>query len=188
MWTARACGCMSNKMCDLDHYVDFDPLAECGIKERVRFDVLQELLGQYSGEELKEQIKLHKDDLVPKHIIIDDILCFHQLHERPGPGHLRQGRHRPSGQPPSALRGRAAAEPVPHRLQPYGAGDPGAHDHPGSGCGHPPEPHQYPPRHRRHQGVLRLQPPEPVHGSDQPPGRTDPQAASVRPGPRRPEP
>ena len=65
----------SNKMCDLSHYVDFDPLAECGIKERVCFDVLQELLGQYSGEELKEQIKLHKDDLVPKHIIIDDILC-----------------------------------------------------------------------------------------------------------------
>ena len=64
----------SNKMCDLAHYVDFDP-AECGIKERVRFDVLQELLSQYSGEELKEQIKLHKDDLVPKHIIIDDILC-----------------------------------------------------------------------------------------------------------------
>ena len=64
----------SNKMCDLAHYVDFDP-AECGIKERVRFDVLQELLGQYSGEELKEQIKLHKDALVPKHIIIDDILC-----------------------------------------------------------------------------------------------------------------
>ncbi len=42
---------MSNKMCDLSHYVDFDPLTECGIKERVRFDVLQELLGQYSGEE-----------------------------------------------------------------------------------------------------------------------------------------
>ena len=80
---------LSNQMCDLSHYVDFDPLAECGIKERVRFDVLQELLGQYSGEELKEQIKLHKDDLVPKHIIIDDILCLHQLHERPGPRHLR---------------------------------------------------------------------------------------------------
>ena len=65
---------MSNKMCDLSHYVDFDPLTECGIKERVRFDVLQELLGQYSGEELKDQIRLHRADLVPKHIIIDDIL------------------------------------------------------------------------------------------------------------------
>ena len=65
---------MSNKMCDLQHYVDFDPLAECGIKERVRLDVLLELLNQYDGEELKDQIRLHKDDLVPKHIIIDDIL------------------------------------------------------------------------------------------------------------------
>ena len=65
---------MSNKMCDMSRYVDFDPLAECGIKERVRFAVLQELLGQYSGEELKDQIRLHKDDLVPKHIIVDDIL------------------------------------------------------------------------------------------------------------------
>ena len=65
---------MSNKMCDLSHYVDFDPLAECGIKERVRFDVLQELLSQYSGEELKDQIRLHRTDLVPKHIIVDDIL------------------------------------------------------------------------------------------------------------------
>jgi len=64
---------ISNKMCDLSHYVDFDPLAECGIKERVRFEVLQELLGQYSGEELIDQIRLHKDALVPKHIIIDDI-------------------------------------------------------------------------------------------------------------------
>ena len=65
---------MSNRMCDLSHYVDFDPLAECGIKERVRFEVLQELLNQYSGEELKDQLRLHRDDLVPKHIIIDDIL------------------------------------------------------------------------------------------------------------------
>ena len=40
----------SNKMCDLSHYVDFDPLAECGIKERVRESVLKELLEQYSGE------------------------------------------------------------------------------------------------------------------------------------------
>ena len=64
----------SNRMCDMSHYVDFDPLAECGIKERVRFEVLQELLKQYQGEELKDQIRLHKDDLVPKHIIIDDIL------------------------------------------------------------------------------------------------------------------
>ena len=42
----------TNKMCDMRHYVDFDPRELCGIKERVRFDVLQELLGKYSGDEL----------------------------------------------------------------------------------------------------------------------------------------
>jgi len=65
----------SNHMCDLSRYVDFDPLAECGIKERVRFAVLQELLEQYEGEELKEAIRARADDLVPKHIIVDDILA-----------------------------------------------------------------------------------------------------------------
>ncbi len=64
----------SNGMCDLSYYVDFDPLETCGIKERVRFNILQELLGQFSGEDLIDQIKLHKDDLIPKHIIVDDIL------------------------------------------------------------------------------------------------------------------
>ena len=65
----------SNHMCDLKRYVDFDPEAECGIKERVRFSVLQELLEQYSGEDLKDAIRSHVDDLVPKHIIVDDILA-----------------------------------------------------------------------------------------------------------------
>ena len=65
----------SNHMCDLKRYVDFDPEAECGIKERVRFSVLQELLEQYSSEDLKDAIRSHVDDLVPKHIIVDDILA-----------------------------------------------------------------------------------------------------------------
>ena len=65
----------SNHMCDLRRYVDFDPEAECGIKERVRFSVLQELLEQYTGEDLKDAIRSHVDDLVPKHIIVDDILA-----------------------------------------------------------------------------------------------------------------
>ena len=64
----------TNRMCDMSRYVDFDPKTACGIKERVRFDVLQELMGQYQGEELVEQCRLQADRLVPKHIIIDDIL------------------------------------------------------------------------------------------------------------------
>ena len=106
----------TNRMCDMSRYVDFDPKECCGIKERVRFDVLQELLSQYSGEELMEQCRLHTDDLVPKHIIVDDILASINYMNCAGPRAGHQGRYRPSGQPPPALRGRAAAKPVPHRL------------------------------------------------------------------------
>ena len=73
--TGKVLKITSNGMCDMSRYVDFDPREKCGIKERVRFDVLQELLGQYQGEELMEQCKLHADQLVPKHIIIDDIFA-----------------------------------------------------------------------------------------------------------------
>ena len=65
----------SNHMVDLSRFVDFDPVAECGIKERVRESVLKELLEQYSGEELKEAIRDNADRLVPKHILVDDILA-----------------------------------------------------------------------------------------------------------------
>ena len=64
----------SNHMVDMAGFVDFDP-AECGITEKVRFTVLQELLQNYSGEELKDAIKERMDDLIPKHIIVDDIMA-----------------------------------------------------------------------------------------------------------------
>ena len=63
----------SNGMVDLKNFVDFDPLKELGIKEKVRFIVLRKLLEQYSGEELKDAIKENIDDLIPRHIIVDDI-------------------------------------------------------------------------------------------------------------------
>ncbi|MBQ2223508.1 MAG: DNA-directed RNA polymerase subunit beta, partial [Oscillospiraceae bacterium] len=65
----------SNHMVDLSRFVDFDPVAECGIKERVRESVLQELLAQYEGEELKEALRDNADRLVPKHILVEDILA-----------------------------------------------------------------------------------------------------------------
>ncbi|MCC8065341.1 MAG: DNA-directed RNA polymerase subunit beta [Clostridiales bacterium] len=64
----------SNNMVDMTPYVDFDP-EEVGISVPVRFTVLKELLEQYSGDELKAQVKAHVDDLVPKHIIVDDMLA-----------------------------------------------------------------------------------------------------------------
>ena len=64
----------ANNMIDPKPYLDFDP-AEIGIDERVRFTVFKDLLDQYSGEELKDAIVERKDDLIPKHIIVDDIMA-----------------------------------------------------------------------------------------------------------------
>ncbi len=64
----------SNHMVDLARFVDFDP-KEVGIRERVRESVLRELLEQYSGEELKDAVRENVDRLVPKHILVDDILA-----------------------------------------------------------------------------------------------------------------
>ena len=113
---------------------------------------------------------------------------LHQLSVLRGRRRRRHRRHRPSGQPPPALRRRAASESAPGGLYPAGAGDSGADDRPGPGRRHAPEPHQHPAGHCGHPGVLRLVSPVPVHGPEQSPGRADPQAPRLRPGPRRSEP
>ena len=64
----------SNHMVDMSKFVSFDPEA-CGVTEKVRFPVLQELLSRYEGEELQEAVRDHLDDLIPKHIIVDDIMA-----------------------------------------------------------------------------------------------------------------
>ncbi len=64
----------SNGMVNMSHYVDFDP-AELGIKEKVRGILLRELMEQYSGDALKDAVREHIEELVPKHIIADDIFA-----------------------------------------------------------------------------------------------------------------
>ena len=64
----------SNHMVDMKNFVDFDP-EECGVTEMVYAPVLQELLDSFSGEELKDAIRDRMDDLIPKHIIVEDILA-----------------------------------------------------------------------------------------------------------------
>ena len=65
----------SNGMVWLDRFVDFDPVSELGIKERVRWIILKDLLEKYEGEELKEAIRENAALLVPKFIIPDDIFA-----------------------------------------------------------------------------------------------------------------
>ena len=65
----------SNGMVRLNEFVDFDPMEELGIKERVRFIVLRDLLEQFEGDELIEAIRNNRDSLIPKHLIPDDIFA-----------------------------------------------------------------------------------------------------------------
>ena len=70
----------SNGMVDIAEYVPMfteDELEEIGINEKVRFSVLMEILDKCGDDKdaLYEEMALRADDLIPKHIIIDDIFA-----------------------------------------------------------------------------------------------------------------
>ncbi len=66
---------IGNGMVDIKNYVDFD-VEEYGINEMVSFDILKEILETSETEDdLKENIKARADELIPKHITIDDIIA-----------------------------------------------------------------------------------------------------------------
>ena len=72
---------LSNGMVRLCDFTDFtaDELGELdglGINENVSFEILKKLLEETNGkEELREAILAHADDLIPKHITLDDIFA-----------------------------------------------------------------------------------------------------------------
>jgi len=64
----------SNNMVWMDAFVDFDPKAY-GVREKVHFPVLKEMLETVPADGWKEAIADRMDDLIPKHIIVDDIMA-----------------------------------------------------------------------------------------------------------------
>ncbi len=64
----------SNNMVYMDAFVDFDP-KEYGVREKVHFPVLKEMLETVPADGWKEAIADRIDDLIPKHIIVDDIMA-----------------------------------------------------------------------------------------------------------------
>ena len=63
----------SNDMVRLDKQVAFD-VSDLDINEKVKFSVLKEILEAFSDEaEIKAEILRRIDELIPKHIIIEDI-------------------------------------------------------------------------------------------------------------------
>ena len=70
----------SNGMVDIGEYVPMfteEELEDIGINEKVRFDVLREVLEKCGDDKdaLYEELAARCDDLIPKHIIIDDIFA-----------------------------------------------------------------------------------------------------------------
>ena len=65
---------LSNNMVDMAGFVDFDP-RQYGIKEKVCFSVLKEMLETVPADGWEDAIAERMTDLVPKHIVVDDIMA-----------------------------------------------------------------------------------------------------------------
>ncbi|MEG0229207.1 MAG: DNA-directed RNA polymerase subunit beta, partial [Oscillospiraceae bacterium] len=65
---------VSNGMVDINNFIRIEGLEEIGIIEKVRFSVLKEILDTVQDvSAIKEILEQRVDELIPKHIIIDDI-------------------------------------------------------------------------------------------------------------------
>ena len=66
---------IGNNFVDIKAHIDFD-IDDLNIKEKVHYPTLKEILDEYSDEEeIKESIKIRRKELIPKHILLDDIIA-----------------------------------------------------------------------------------------------------------------
>ena len=68
---------LGNLFVDAKHFLSFDP-EEAGLNERVHYPMLMQLLKEGEGmdeEELKALLKEHVYDLIPRHILPDDMIA-----------------------------------------------------------------------------------------------------------------
>ena len=172
---------LSNRMVDLKKYVDCEP-RELGIKELVYYPVLEKLMEEYTdAEELKEAIRREASELVPKHITKDDILASINYNM-----HLEYGLAMPTISTTLAtavsVRWANCFRIIPDRSFPSGKSGAGTHDDTGYGGYLSAVPDQHQTGDGSGKRVFRFFPAVPVHGSEQPTGRADPQETSVRTG------
>ncbi len=68
---------ISNGMVDLRDFVEYNP-RDYEINENVRYSVLKEIMDEFpdvNSEEFKNALRERRDELIPKHILVDDILA-----------------------------------------------------------------------------------------------------------------
>lgn len=65
---------IGNNTVDIKAYIDFD-IHECGLMEKVRFDALTKIVDEFkTPEDIKKALKERFDELMPKNIMVDDII------------------------------------------------------------------------------------------------------------------
>jgi len=68
---------LSNGMIELSDLVDYNP-RDYEINEKVRYSVLKEIMAEFpdmNSDEFKAALRDRRDELIPKHIVIDDIIA-----------------------------------------------------------------------------------------------------------------
>ena len=156
----------TNKMVDASKLLPYTN-EELGLSERVQLDVLLEVAAATDTEDkdaLRRALAARRDELVPKHITVDDIFASVNY----------------------LLGRRASAQPAPHRILADGQDRQGKDDHAGHRDGHAAVAHQHPPDRFGHPRFLRLVAAVAVYGPDQSAFGADAQTPSFRTRPRRP--
>lgn len=71
----RSVKVIGNNTVNINEYVPFD-ISDLSIKELVSLSVIKDILSKFDSEaDIKEEIKTRINDLIPKHIVIDDMVA-----------------------------------------------------------------------------------------------------------------
>ena len=66
---------IGNRFVDIDQYIEFD-ISDLKIADKVYYPVLMEILKENKDQDsIREALKLRKNELSPKHILVDDVIA-----------------------------------------------------------------------------------------------------------------
>ena len=107
---------IGNGFVDAKNFLPFDPM-ECGILEMVHYPTLKQIIDHVPAEDLKRAVSENASLLVPKHILIDDIVA--SISYLLGLPMAADRRYRPPWQQAPSQRWRTASKPSAHRYVPF---------------------------------------------------------------------
>lgn len=108
---------VGNWFVDAACHLPFDP-AEAGINEKVHYPTLMDLLSSaqdMDADALKAHIRANINELIPRHIVADDMVASVSYLIGMNYGIGKADRYRPSWKQADQIRRRAASKPYPNR-------------------------------------------------------------------------